>query len=373
MFDRSVQYRDAPHDASDHRGPRLVKTGPPVAGELDTGALGIWLQAHAGVVPPLRVDRIAGGRSNLTYRVTDATGRGMVLRRPPPGRREPGAHDMLREYRVLGALAPTDVPVPRVLAHEPDSAVLGAEFYVCELVDGLTLRSEADALQLDPAARAAAARAFIAALAALHRVDPAKVGLDRPARPGPSFVARQLALWSDQLRQPGARSLTAMHAVADRLAAAVPSQARRTIVHGDFRLDNVLLSPAGDVRAVLDWELWTLGDPLADLGAALAYWVDPGDELVALGETPTTAPGFPRRAELAAAYAAHAGVELPERTLAAYVAFGTWRFAAILEGVYRRNLSGDYGDDPDGSWRRFETVVPALADRAAALLDGAHL
>jgi aminoglycoside phosphotransferase (APT) family kinase protein len=344
------------------------------AGALDIEALGAWLEAHVGAVAPVHVERIAGGRSNLTYRVTDARGRGMLVRRPPPGAHEPGAHDLHRELRVLQALAPTDVPVPGVLGYEPDPGVLGTELSVVELVDGLTLRSEDDALALAPAARAAAGAVFIATLATLHRVDPAAVGLDRPTRPGsPGFVARQLALWSEQLRRPGARPLPVMHTVADQLAAVIPPQTQRTIVHGDFRMDNVLLSSTGELRAVLDWELWTLGDPLADLGAALAYWVDPGDPLVPLGVTPTTAPGFPRRAQLAATYAVEAGIDLPAHTLAAYVAFGTWRFAAILEGVYRRNLAGAYGEDPDADWRRFETVVPALAERAAALLDGAEL
>jgi aminoglycoside phosphotransferase (APT) family kinase protein len=212
------------------------------------------------------------------------------------------------------------------------------------------------------AERAAASTALVDVLVALHRVDPAAVGLGQLGR-GHGYVERQLARWRRQWEQSKTRELPAVEEVHRRLAARVPAQDRVAIVHGDYRLDNLILSPAGEVRAVLDWELSTLGDPMADLGLLMVYWAEAGDEMLPLGTAPTRLPGFPTRAEVAAAYAKRAGHGADD--LEFFVALGYWKLAVILEGVYARFAAGAYGQD-DQSWREFPGVVSRLADLALA-------
>jgi aminoglycoside phosphotransferase (APT) family kinase protein len=282
------------------------------------------------VRPPLTFHQIAGGRSNLTYRVDDDAGASWVLRRPPLHGVLPSAHDMGREHRVISALAGTPVPVPATFGLCQDPAVTGAPFYVMGYVDGVVPRDEAT----------------VAA------------GLDVPAR---GAAASSLV---DQTRT---RPLPALDEVHRRLAANLPAQAGPArIVHGDFRLDNVVLSPAGQVLAVLDWELCTLGDPLADVGLLQVYWADPGDRTLPLGSAPTVMPGFPDRAAVAEAYATRSGRDLSQ--LDTYVAFASWKLAVILEGVVARHAGGAYGEGDD-SWRGFAEVVTELADRALELTD----
>ena len=336
---------------------------------IDPAAVTAWFEANvAGVRPPLRLRQLPGGRSNLTFRVTDAAGADWVLRRPPLHGVLPSAHDMGREHRVIAALAGTPVPVPAAVGLCQDPAVTGAPFYVMGYVEGVVPRDEATvAASLDEPARAAAAGSLVDALVALHRVDPDRVGLgDLGRRSG--YLQRQLARWRGQLEQVRTRPLPALEEVHRRLAAGLPAQAGPArIVHGDFRLDNVVLSPAGQVLAVLDWELCTLGDPLADLGLLLVYWAEPGDRTPVLGAAPTAMPGFPGRDAVARAYAARSGRDLAE--LDAYVAFACWKLAVILEGVVARHAGGAYGGGDD-SWRGLAEVVLALADRALELTGG---
>jgi aminoglycoside phosphotransferase (APT) family kinase protein len=333
---------------------------------VDQARVTAWFQAHVkGARPPLRFEPIAGGRSNLTYRVRDASGTSWVLRRPPLQGVLPSAHDMSREHRVLSALAATPVPVPATLGLCQDPSVTGAPFYVMAHVDGVVARDEPTvAAHLDEPARAAAADSLVDALVALHRVDPARVGLARLAR-HEGYLDRQLARWRRQLEQSRTRDLPTLDEVHRRLAATVPAQVGPArIVHGDFRLDNLVLSPAGQVLAVLDWELCTLGDPLADLGLLLVYWAEPGDETLPLGTAPTTMPGFPSRSALAEAYATRSGRDLTH--LDYYLSFAYWKLAVILEGVLARHATGAYGQD-DETWRGFEQVVLKLGDRALDL------
>jgi aminoglycoside phosphotransferase (APT) family kinase protein len=325
-----------------------------------------WFQANVPEArAPLRVRPIAGGRSNLTYRVGDAAGHDWVLRRPPLRGVLPSAHDMAREHRVLSALAGTAVPVPATVGLCQDPAVTGAPFYVMAHVDGVVPRDETTvAAALDEPARATAARSLVETLVALHAVDPDRVGLGQLGRRS-GYLERQLARWRRQLDQTRTRPLPALDEVHRRLAANLPAQVGPArIVHGDFRLDNVVLSPAGRVLAVLDWELCTLGDPLADLGLLLVYWAEPGDQTLALGTAPTAMPGFPGRAAIAQAYAVASGRDLSE--LDTYVAFASWKLAVILEGVVARHATGAYGQGDD-SWRGFAQVVVRLADRALEL------
>jgi aminoglycoside phosphotransferase (APT) family kinase protein len=335
---------------------------------IDLEPVTAWFRAHvAGVRPPLAVRQLPGGRSNLTYRVTDAAGNDWVLRRPPLRGVLPSAHDMAREHRVISALAGTPVPVPATFGLCQDPAVTGAPFYVMGYVEGIVPRDEATvAAGLDPPARAAAADSLVDALVALHDVDPDRVGLgDLGRRSG--YLERQLARWQRQLEQSRTRPLPALDEVHRRLAANLPAQVGPArIVHGDFRLDNVVLSPAGRVLAVLDWELCTLGDPLADVGLLCVYWAEPGDETIPLRAAPTAMPGFPGRAAITQAYAARSGRDLAE--LDVYVAFASWKLAVILEGVVARHAGGAYGEGDD-SWRGFAEVVVQLAERALELTE----
>jgi aminoglycoside phosphotransferase (APT) family kinase protein len=328
-----------------------------------------WFGEHVPEArPPLAVRLIAGGRSNLTYRVADAAGAAWVLRRPPLHGVLPSAHDMGREHRVISALAGTPVPVPATFGLCEDEAVTGAPFYVMAYVDGIVPRDEATvAAGLDEPARAAAADSLVDALVALHEVDPDQVGLGELGRRS-GYLERQLARWRRQLEQSRTRPLPALDEAHRRLAANLPTQVGPArIVHGDFRLDNVVLSPTGQVLAVLDWELCTLGDPLADVGLLLVYWAEPGDQTLPLGTAPTVMPGFPGRAALTEAYATRSGRDLSQLDL--YVAFASWKLAVILEGVVARHAGGAYGEGDD-SWRGFAEVVVALAERALELTGG---
>lgn len=344
-------------------------TGRTDAAALDVEAAQEWLAARTDVTGQISVQSIAGGRSNLTYLLRDEAGRRFVLRRPPQGELLPGAHDVGREHDIVERLSGSAVPVSAPIGFCPDASVAGAPFSVTGYVEGLTLRTPTDVDSMTDLGRRRLTASFGWTLAALHRVQPATIGLD-PSRGG-DYVARQLHVWQRQLESAAGRDLPQVHEVARRLAARAPQQRCVTVAHGDYRLDNVLVNRDGDVLAVIDWELWTLGDPLADLGAALACWIDESDSVDPLGESPTTAVGVGTRAELVESYVAATGLPIEPPDIAYYLAFGTWRFAAILEGVYRRNLLGAYGPNADGDWRRFEQVVPKMLDQAEAHLTTA--
>lgn len=296
---------------------------------------------------PVRAALLPGGRSNLTYAVTDGRSR-WVLRRPPLGHVLATAHDMGREYRVLAALAPTGVPVPEVVHHCPDPAVLGVPFYLMRQVSGRVYREPAELAGWAPAAVRALALTLVDILADLHAVDPAGVGLGDFGRPA-GFAARQVRRWKRQLDASRSRDLPGIEELHDRLAAAVPAHSGGVIVHGDFRLDNVIVGPDRTVRAVLDWEMSTLGDPLTDLALLLVY----AERL--------DVPGQPDGAELAAHYARRTGRCLDD--LDWYLAFAAFKLAAILEGVHYRYVQGQTVGDG------FDTVgaqVPPLVAQGLA-------
>jgi aminoglycoside phosphotransferase (APT) family kinase protein len=330
---------------------------------IDVAAVTDWLRARVPeLTAPLSFEVIQGGRSNLTYHVRDTEGRRWVLRRPPLHGVLESAHDMGREHRIISALGPTDVPVPATIGFEPDDTVTGAPFYVMAHVAGPVVR-DADAARavLDESGRRRSGESLVDTLVGLHTVDPDAVGLGDLARKE-AYIARQLKRWHGQLAKGRTRDLPQLDDVHDRLAADVPDQGPATIVHGDYRLDNVILSEEGDVRAVLDWELCTLGDPLADLGLLTVYWSEPGDEMTPLLAAPTTVPGFPTRRDLAERYAAASGRDISQ--LDYYAAFGYWKLAIILEGVYGRFRSGAYGDVPESVWGPFGDLVLRLGERA---------
>ncbi|MGE5408162.1 MAG: phosphotransferase family protein [Syntrophothermus sp.] len=333
-----------------------------VAG-IEPAGVEAWFAEHAPAAePPLRFERIAGGLSNLTFAVADRTGRRWALRRPPLGKTLGSAHDMVREHRVLSALAGTDVPVPPLVGLCEDEGVTGAPFYVMEFVEGLVLRGVAEAERHFPeeSDRHAIGLRVADTLAAIHAVDPDAVGLGDLGRKE-DYVARQLRRWQGQWEKSKTRELEAVDRVHARLSARIPPQGPATIVHGDYRLDNMILTPAGEVAAVVDWELCTLGDPLADLGTLMAYWPERGEEGVALGQPANLAPGFPDREELVARYAERSGRDVSD--VSYFLALGYWKLAIILEGVYARYAAGAYGD-AHANLEAFAHLVERLAEAA---------
>jgi aminoglycoside phosphotransferase (APT) family kinase protein len=329
---------------------------------IDAPALETWFEGNvAGVELPLAFERISGGHSNLTYGVTDAAGRRWALRRPPLGKRLGSAHDMGREHNVVSALGPTAVPVAPVAGFCEDEGVNEAPFYVMEFVEGPILRFKADAAIFpEQGDRHAIGERVVDTLVAIHDVDPDAVGLGDLGRKE-DYVARQLRRWQGQWEKSKTRELPVIDSVHERLSARIPEQGPATIVHGDYRLDNMILSPQGEVAAVVDWELCTLGDPLADIGLLMVYWSQPGDEVIPLAEPATSEPGFPTREELRVRYAERSGRDLSH--LDFFVALGYWKLAIILEGVYARYAAGQYGKTDEGI-HQFAVVVETLANAA---------
>lgn len=325
-----------------------------------------WLSVRVeDLRAPLTFDLITGGHSNLTYKVTDQDGRRWVLRRPPLGHVLSGAHDMVREHRLLSSLSQSAVPVPPVVGLCTDTSVNGADFYVTEFVDGYVLRDGASASEVATEKRGHLGRQLIAALAAVHSVDLEKTGLaDLGKRE--DYVARQLRTWLRQFNAMTARDLPIIEQVHDALAANIPQQHEATLIHGDFRLDNCLVTGDGEVASVLDWEISTLGDPLADLGILLAYWSEPNDKFLPLGDAATISDGFLSRSELIDAYRELTGRDTSYMNF--FFAFASWRLACILEGVHARYVGGANVEIPE-EVEIFPDSVVHLAERAAATLD----
>ncbi|MEO7398888.1 MAG: phosphotransferase family protein, partial [Ilumatobacteraceae bacterium] len=307
-----------------------------------------------------------GGRSNLTFRVTDAGGRAVVLRRPPMGHVLATAHDMAREHRIISAVGRTGVPVPRTFGLCTDADVTGAPFYVMEYVEGVVLDSAERAALLADELRPSTSEHLIDVLADLHAVDVDAVGLgDLAKREG--YVERQVKRWSTQWEHSRTRDLGEVDEVARLLRQRIPAQQGVAIAHGDYRFGNCLVDVAhGRVAAVLDWELCTLGDPLADVGYLGVYWSDVANEAAASGEgvrsnDPTLAGGFLTYADLLERYANRTGRDLTD--IGYYVAFSCWRLAIISEGVLARYLHGAMGDQTL-DLAAMKVAVEGLARRA---------
>lgn len=337
-----------------------------VAG-IDAERVTDWFAEHVPAArAPLAFELIAGGHSNLTYSVTDATGSRWVLRRPPLGQVLATAHDMEREHRIISALAGTDVPVAPAVGLCTDPEVNGAPFYVMEFVDGLVLRGKEVAEQLTVEQRRRAGESLVDVMARIHAVDVDAVGLGDLGRKE-DYLKRQLKRWYGQWEQSKTRELPAVDEVHAHLVEHTPAQQGAAIVHGDYRLDNCMVSRDGEVIAVLDWEICTLGDPLADLGLLMVYWTDPDDPNPNALAAATVLDGFPRRHEIAERYAAHSPRDLSE--LPTYTAFGYWKLACIVEGVYARYLGGAMGQRDPESFAPFKTQVEHYAEAAKRLLE----
>lgn len=309
-------------------------------------------------IGPLHAEVIPGGRSNVTYRVGD--GRSVwVVRRPPLGGVLATAHDVGREARVMAALADTDVPVPPVLDLCEDSSVIGAPFVVMGYVDGVVLRGPEQMAPYAPPQLRRAGELLVTTLLALHAVDPNAVGLERFGRPT-GFLERNLRRWSTQWEASRTRDLPTVDRIAATLAADIPQTQRVVVVHGDYRLDNVMFSrDLSEVAAVVDWELSTLGDPLSDLGLLLTY-IEVSEQVLGTG----TAEGLMTAEETLAAYAAGSTLDLDR--IAWYTAFGVFKLAVILEGVHARYVAGATVGE---GFQTMGEYVPVLAERAAALLE----
>jgi aminoglycoside phosphotransferase (APT) family kinase protein len=302
---------------------------------IDPTEVAEWIkQLGITFTAPLTFERIGLGQSNLTYLVCDAQERKWVLRRPPLGDLLASAHDVAREARILSALEDTPVPTPRVYGLSRDAA--GVALLLMEFVDGLVVDRMPIAESLTPQRRRQIGLSMPTTLAKIHAVDLEKAGLDDLASHKP-YAQRQLKRWAGQWEQSKTRELPDLDDLTRRLIAAAPQRQELALVHGDFHLRNVITShTTGEVVGVLDWELSTLGDPLADMGSLLAYWPQPGEEDIAGGFAATALEGFPDRAEMARVYLAQTGRDAA--TLKYWHALGLWKIAVIAEGVMRRAM-----------------------------------
>ena len=311
---------------------------------LDPARVESWLRAHvAGFRSPAHFGLIAAGGSNLTYLVTDAAGTRCIVRRPPVGGRLESAHDVLREARIIGGLATTDIPAPRVLAVCKDPDVCDAAFAVLSYEEGWILRDEDTARRLGADRCRQAGFALFDTLARLHLLDPADAGLGALSKVD-HYVERQLRRWRRQVEHIAAEPHPLFEDLHDRLLAAVPASSgtgRAHLIHGDFHIDNAILDDTPRVRALLDWELSTLGDPVADLAWALMFWTESRDEVVKPAEIVTVAPGFPTRAEVTEHYRSVTGFDVS--ALPYFTAFSFWKMACLMEGSLHRSLAGAGG------------------------------
>jgi aminoglycoside phosphotransferase (APT) family kinase protein len=332
---------------------------------IDLDGVTPWLASRIeGLEPPLEFSLIAGGHSNLTYRFVDAKGAAYVLRRPPLGHVLESAHDMGREHRIVSALAGSEVPVAPTHGFCDDASVNGAPFYVMGFVEGRVLHDAETAKAMPETERNALGFDVIRVLSELHTVDPDSVGLGDLGRKE-AYLERQLKRWNKQWEASKTHEIPEMEETSRRLSERMPEQIGAAIVHGDYRLGNMMVGD-GRIRAVLDWELCTLGDPLADVGYLLNSWIEPGEEGEAV--SPTAAGGFPSRAELCERYEAATGRDLAG--IDYYRAFSHWRLAAIGQGVYKRYLVGAMGANREMDLEAYKTSVQTRADAALRLLGG---
>ncbi|MDG2428105.1 MAG: phosphotransferase family protein [Acidimicrobiales bacterium] len=334
---------------------------------IDVSKLTRWFDDQVGGIDSdsLVFELITGGRSNLTYTVSDGValgngGRRWVLRRPPLGHVLATAHDMVREHRIISALADSGVPVPGMIGLCEDNDVNGAPFYVMEFVPGLVVRDVDTAQEVPVAVRHRMSQSLVEVLARLHDIDVGAVGLTDLSRQG-GYIERQLKRWSTQFEKSTTRVVPGVLETFEILASRIPTQQGVGIVHGDYRLDNCMMTPEGQVAAVLDWELCTLGDVLADVAGMIAYT----DDLTTGGTPPpTSVAGFHTSDEIKDAYGRHSNRDLTE--LDYYVAFAYWRIACIVEGVYTRYAAGVMGNQED-PW-----LVEVLGQRVFELAQVAH-
>ncbi|MDC0223580.1 phosphotransferase family protein [bacterium] len=319
-----------------------------------------WLDIHVnGVEGELEYHQIIGGHSNLTYTVMEESGRKWVLRRPPLGHVLATAHDMSREYRVIKALAESDVPVPKVVGLCEDTEINDAPFYVMDFVEGVVVRDAEIARSQSFSVRKKMGESLLGTLVSLHAVDVDQVGLGNLARKD-AYIERQLKRWKAQFEQSTNRQISGVFEIHDKLLQNIPEQQGVGIVHGDYRLDNTIMTETGEVAAVLDWELCTLGDVLSDLAAIISY----SNDLTGMETQAMSVEGFPTPREVHDLYDS-----LSERDLSKldfYISFAYWRLACILEGVYTRYGAGVMGSEADAA------AIEVFGERVLLLIDLAN-
>lgn len=347
---------------------KTARNSPPAGLMCDApGAVTAWLREHGEpVAGELSIARVGFGQSNITTVVSAQDGREWVLREPPPGSHAQSAHDVAREAHIVASLANSGIPVPRVIGTGRTPA--GNGFFVMERVAGSVLESESDAGALSAQQRRELGLEVIDTLARLHTLDPATVGLSDLARPSSTpYVGRQIrrltAAWEQVGRHTPHHRL--WNSVRTRLAASLPADAPTVLIHGDFRLSNLLVRDSR-IAAVLDWELCTLGDPLADLAWFLDDWRQPDDEVISM-PSPTRAGGFPERSELIDVYCRATGLDV-ER-IGYYRGFSQWRAASLLQGVAARRRSGLLGTHGQLDLNQLDGTITTLLNAATAELE----
>lgn len=335
---------------------------------LDVGPVTDWIVGLGiGAQPPLTFERVGLGQSNLTFAVSDTAGHRWVLRRPPLGELLASAHDVAREHRILSGLQGTGVPIPDIHGLCEDPTVTDVPLMLMSWVDGAVLDSREDAEALPMAARAAVGPSVVDALARIHAVDLEATGLADLASRKP-YAARQLRRWSGQWEKSKTRELPELDRLTARLHEIEPEPGEITLVHGDCHVRNVIIDPEdATVRAVLDWELCTLGDPLADIGTLLGYWPQPGDPPTMRFDA-STVEGFVTREDLLREYAEATGRDVS--AVPFWHALGVWKLAVIIEGVRRRQLDDERNLSASGHFP--PEVVDGLVAYAHGVLDGQH-
>ncbi|NIC00760.1 phosphotransferase family protein [Halobacterium sp. R2-5] len=340
---------------------------------VDEDALAAYFREELGDAATFDVERHAEGHSNETL-FAEWGDRRLVVRRPPPGETADTAHDVLREYRVIDALQDTDVPVPATVAACEDHSVIGSDFYVMERERGDVLREDEPERFATPERRRTLGEEFVDTLVAIHEVDYEAVGLGELGRPA-GYTTRQVERWREQLEwafevTAEEREVPALDRVGDWLVEHCPEDHPHAMVHGDYKLDNVMFSPADDpeIAAVFDWEMATLGDPRADLGWMLSYWRDPKDPDPEIPELVTRfmeREGYPTRTDLVERWESQTGLTFEHERF--YRALAVYKLAGLGEMFFRRYLTGN-ADDP--MYPAMEERVPGLASRAERIIDG---
>lgn len=332
---------------------------------INNTAVTRWFASHVpGCEPPFDFELIAAGASNLTFRVTDQRGSTWALRRPPTGGRIATAHDMAREWRIMHALDSVDsgVPVPKMVALCEDESINDAPFYVMEFVEGIILRHEETCTDMTVEQCLAATESLIDVQIAMHKLDLDATGLADLGKHG-GYVERQLKRWKKQVDLGGVRKLPLLDSLHDRLMKNIPEETNGIgLAHGDYRFDNTIMGPDYRLIAVLDWELCTLGDPIADFCWSMMYWADPGDKVTFYQRPPTLFKNFMRRDEMVKLYEQRSGFDVTN--LDYYITFSWWKMACIVEGVYARMLKGGSGGLKSSSVEEIEVRVTDLLSMA---------
>jgi aminoglycoside phosphotransferase (APT) family kinase protein len=351
----------------------LSPTDPP---GLKLDSLLQWMSLNiSGVDDSARLQSslLAGGRSNISYKLTDASGSSWVLRRPPLGHIMPSAHDMSREFRVLSGLNSVSFPTPKAQGICTDEEIIGSKFMLMDFVDGQVIESAETAITLSDIQANLISQNLVDTLAKLHRVNPADAGLDQLGRPE-GYLQRQVKRWGEQWQLTKTRELVEIEELHNWLEGAIskiPNHLPFAIVHGDYRIDNVILDPkTSQIMAVLDWEMSTLGDPISDLAISLVYWSQAGDTLrnqIPVAQEVTSGPGFWTREQVVQRYVSQTGYDISH--LDECVALACFKLAVIMESIHHRNLSGQQLGAAAGAQSTMGQATVALTKLGLAVIS----